>query len=60
MLHTYLISFGDFDTEGYENRSSLQNIAIKVLFVSAIFSIQLIFMNMLIAIMSESYERVKS
>ena len=58
-LHTYLISFGEFDFEGYGNRGKYQNYFLWVLFFFATFTIQLVFMNMLIAIMSESYDRVK-
>ena len=56
-MHTYLISLGDFDTMGYANRDTK---AVWVLFFLASFAVQVIFMNMLIAIMSESYDTVKS
>ena len=58
MIHTYLIGLGDFTTDDYEARGSLQMQVVWVLFLAATFLIQLTFMNMLIAIMSDVYSQV--
>ena len=55
IVHIYLISLGEFSTDDYGNRGSLQKTVIWILFLSATFFIQITFMNMLIAIMSNTY-----
>lgn len=49
--HVYRISFADYDTENYDR-------AIFVLFYFASILLPLIMLNMLIAIMSDTYEKI--
>ena len=56
MLNQYRIGLGDFDTSVYSTHPA--NILIFIYFILATFLTQIMFMNMLIAIMSETYSRV--
>ena len=59
VIHIYLISLGDFDDRGnYENRTETQRLLVWFLFLLGTFIIQLTFMNMLIAIMSDIFNQV--
>ena len=51
-MHVFKLDFGDFDTDDYNN------LQVALFIVAAIF-IPLIMLNMLIAIMSDTYDRVK-
>ena len=51
-MHVYLLDFGDFSTDDY----SALDLAI---FILAIFIVPLVFLNMLIAIMGDTFDRVK-
>ena len=52
LLHVYLLDFGDFSLDDY---SALD----LVIFMLAIFIVPLVFLNMLIAIMGDTFDRVK-
>ena len=54
LVHTYLLSLGDFTVDGY------QSDLVWWEFVAATFIIQLTFINMLIAIMSDIFAQVMS
>lgn len=58
LIHTYLIGLGDFSTDDYEARGSMQKQFVWIIFLAATFLIQLTFMNMLIAIMGDVYGQV--
>ena len=51
-MHVFKLDFGDFDTDDYNN------LQVALFIIAAIF-IPLIMLNMLIAIMSDTYDRVK-
>lgn len=51
--HAYLLMYGDFDTENYDGASWF-------LFICASIFMPLVMLNLLIAIMSDTYERVTS
>ena len=52
LLHVYRLDFGDFDLDGY----SSVDLAI---FILAVVIVPLVFLNMLIAIMGDTFDRVK-
>ena len=52
LLHVYRLDFGDFQLEQY---SALD----KAIFILAVFIVALVFLNLLIAIMGDTYDRVK-
>lgn len=55
MIHAYLTGLGDFNKDNY---SLSDNVIVWVMFLIATFLVQLVFMNMLIAIMGESFGRI--
>ena len=55
MLHAYLTGLGDFRTDSYEQNNSGVT---WFMFLLATIVVQLIFMNLLIAIMGESFGRI--
>lgn len=54
----YLLAIGDYDTGGFDNQGQSNKIVLWVVFLAATFFIQLTFMNMLIAIMGNTFEEV--
>lgn len=55
MIHAYLTGLGDFNKDNY---SISDDVIVWVMFLLATFLVQLVFMNMLIAIMGESFGRI--
>jgi len=55
LLHAYMTGLGEFQ---YENYSTMDKGTIWVFFLIATLMIQLVFMNMLIAIMTDSFSRI--
>ena len=52
LMHSYLLNYGDFSTDDY-------NWLQTTIFIGASILVPLIILNMLIAIMGDSYDRVK-
>lgn len=55
MIHAYLTGLGDFNKDNY---SLSDDVIVWIMFLIATFLVQLVFMNMLIAIMGESFGRI--
>jgi len=55
MIHAYLTGLGDFNKDNYSEEDSTVT---WVMFIMATIIVQLIFMNLLIAIMGESFARI--
>lgn len=55
MIHAYLTGLGDFNKDNY---SIADDVIVWIMFLLATFLVQLVFMNMLIAIMGESFGRI--
>mmetsp|Transcript_26943 Transcript_26943/g.19397 ORF Transcript_26943/g.19397 Transcript_26943/m.19397 type:complete len:303 (+) Transcript_26943:5575-6483(+) len=55
MIHAYLTGLGDFNKDNY---SLSDDVVVWIMFLLATFLVQLVFMNMLIAIMGESFGRI--
>ena len=55
LIHAYLTGLGDFNKDYYSNGDK---VAVWIFFLLATLIVQLIFMNMLIAIMGESFGRI--
>ena len=55
IIYSYKISLGDFDTEGYKGEDSP---LLWVFFVSATLIVQITLLNMLIAIMGDTFDEV--
>ena len=55
LIHAYLTGLGDFSKDNYSNGDA---VAVWIFFLLATLIVQLIFMNMLIAIMGESFGRI--
>jgi hypothetical protein len=55
MIHAYLTGLGDFN---YGNYDAQNGEVMWLYFLGATFLVQLVFMNMLIAIMGESFGRI--
>ena len=57
-LNQYLLMLGEFDLDGFENHA---NLAIcYMIFILSTFITQITFLNMLIAIMGDTFDRVIS
>ena len=54
----YILAVGDYDTEGFENKGEVNKVVLWVVWFSATFLLQVTFMNMLIAIMGNTFEEV--
>ena len=52
LLHVYRLDFGDFDMDGYSHLDT-------AIFILAIVIVPLVLLNMLIAIMGDTFDRVK-
>ena len=57
-MHTYLLSLGEFDFENFGVRGGVSNTILWICFIIGTFLLQITFMNMLIAIMTEVFEEV--
>ncbi|CDW91093.1 wd-40 repeat protein [Stylonychia lemnae] len=57
-LMAFRISSGDFQLDNYQNQGSLLVIVSWIIWISAVFTLNIVFMNFIIAVISESYERV--
>jgi len=55
MIHAYLTGLGDFNKDTYSDDNSR---VVWIMFILATIIVQLIFMNLLIAIMGESFSRI--
>jgi len=55
LLHTYLLSLGEFDYEFFGDRDDSTNIMLWLTFAFGTFMLQITFMNMLIAIMGDIF-----
>lgn len=55
MIHAYLTGLGDFNKDNYSSENSK---TVWFMFILATIIVQLIFMNLLIAIMGESFSRI--
>ena len=58
IMHMYLLSLGEFDFEAFSERDGSTKVMMWSIWVFATFMLQITFMNMLIAIMTEVYEDV--
>ena len=58
LMHMYLLSLGEFDFENFGTRGTMSNVLLWLIFVLGTFILQITFMNMLIAIMSEVFGEV--
>ena len=56
ILNQYLLSLGEFDTENYEPEG--KDVIVYVIFIATTFITQITFLNMLIAIMGDTFDRV--
>ena len=56
VIHLYRMSLGDFETDGYAGNNQA---VIWFIFLSATFMLQIVFLNMLIAIMGDTFSRVR-
>jgi hypothetical protein len=55
LIHAYLTGLGDFNKDNYSSENSA---VVWVMFILATIIVQLIFLNLLIAIMGESFSRI--
>jgi hypothetical protein len=58
IMHTYLLSLGEFDFETFGDRDDTTNLMLWISFVFGTFMLQITFMNMLIAIMGDIFSDV--
>ena len=58
IMSTYLLSLGEFDFENFGVRGGVSNAILWICFVFGTFLLQITFMNMLVAIMSEVFNEV--
>ena len=57
-MHMYILAVGDYDTDGFEGKGTTNKFFLWVTFVCATFMLQVTFMNMLIAIMGNTFDDV--
>ena len=58
VMHMYILAVGDYDTDAFDGKGDINKIFLWITFVGATFMIQVTFMNMLIAIMSNTFGEV--
>ena len=58
IVHTYLLSLGEFDFDDFGQRGTMSNTVLWATFIFGTFLLQITFMNMLIAIMGEVFNAV--
>ena len=56
LLNQYMLSLGEFDTEAYQ--SDGEDIVVWTIFIATTFITQITFLNMLIAVMGDTFDRV--
>lgn len=56
MMNQYMLSLGEFDTENFKLRG--HDVIVWMLFIATTFITQITFLNMLIAIMGDTFSRV--
>ena len=54
----YILAVGDYDTDAFSNKGEINQAVIWMVFFAATFMLQVTFMNMLIAIMGNTFEEV--
>ena len=57
-MHMYILAVGDYDTDAFDGKGDINKFFLWITFVGATFMIQVTFMNMLIAIMSNTFGEV--
>ena len=57
-LNTYLLALGEFDFEEFNTRGPFSQALLWVLFLFFTFMLQITFVNMVIAIMSQTFDNV--
>ena len=57
-IHMYNLAIGDYDTDNFENKGTMIKWCLWFVFFLATFMLQVIFMNMLIAIMGNTFGEV--
>ncbi|CDW85076.1 wd-40 repeat protein [Stylonychia lemnae] len=57
-LMAFRISSGDFQLEDYQNQNDILAILSWIMWIIAVLTLNIVFMNFIIAVISESYERV--
>ena len=55
MVHAYLTGLGDFNKDNY---SAMNDTAVWIFFLIATVIVQLVFMNLLIALMADAYAKI--
>ena len=55
MIHSYLTGLGDFNKDNYSEKDAL---TVWVFFLVATFIVQLVFMNLVIAMMGDAYSEI--
>ena len=54
----YILAVGDYDLNGFENKGPINKFFLWMIFFGATFMLQVTFMNMLIAIMGNTFGEV--
>ena len=54
----YILAVGDYDTENFDNKGEVNKVVLWFTWLVATFLLQVTFMNMLIAIMGNTFEEV--
>ena len=57
-VHMYNLAIGDYDTENFENKGITIKLFLWIVFFLATFMLQVVFMNMLIAIMGNTFDEI--
>lgn len=57
-IHMYILAVGDYDTDAFSNKGEINQAVIWMVFFAATFMLQVTFMNMLIAIMGNTFDEV--
>ena len=60
ILHMYLLSLGEFDTDKFHHKGDFTQALLWCIFIFGTFMLQITFMNMLIAIMGEVFGAVSA
>ena len=55
LIHAYILGLGDFNTDNYSDRDALE---VWIFFLVATFIVQLVFMNLIIAMMGDAYAEI--
>ena len=57
-VHMYNLAIGDYDTDNFENKGITIKLFLWIVFFLATFMLQVVFMNMLIAIMGNTFDEI--